>query len=236
MNDELKQSMDDHLNELRNRLLIMIAAILTGITVAFYYAIEVIEAFKQMAHGVQLEFVQLTPGEVLLCSAKLSAYLGIAAASPVILYQLMRFVLPALVQRERDSLFWIIGGGGLLFLCGVVFAYFLVIPSALTYLLDFGQNVAKSQISIALYVDFCSSLLILTGILFELPLVLFFLSLTGLITSDKLLSQWRMAIVIIAIGAAIITPSQDPFTMTIVITAMIGLYFLSILPIRLIGR
>ncbi|MEB3287041.1 MAG: twin-arginine translocase subunit TatC [Vampirovibrionales bacterium] len=232
----------EHLAELRQRIIICVLAAAMGILAAFFYALPIIEILKAMASPVVLnahgmvEFVQLTPGEVLMASLKLSVCLGLAAASPIMLYQILRFVMPGLNQREKWQLLWVVLAGALLFVSGVAFSYFLVVPSALGYLLEYGQQVAKSQISIAQYVDFCLSLLLLSGVVFELPLLLFFLSLIGLLSSGLLLSQWRQAMVGVALAAAVLTPSQDPLTMIIVGCAMAGLYFLSVVPIRLSGR
>ena len=109
-------------------------------------------------------------------------------------------------------------------------------PSALLFLVDYGQTVARPELSIRDYIAFCSSLLFVTGGMFELPMVLFLLSFTGLITSEKLIREWRWATVLIFITAAIVTPTQDPFSMLIVALAMIALYGLSIIPIKCCGR
>jgi len=110
------------------------------------------------------------------------------------------------------------------------------VPSALGFLVDYGQSVARAELSIREYISFCASLLFVTGGMFELPMVLFLLSFTGLITSQKLIREWRWATVLIFITAAIVTPTQDPFSMCIVGFAMVALYGLSIIPIRLCGR
>ncbi len=90
--------------------------------------------------------------------------------------------------------------------------------------------------SISRFVEFCTGMILLSGVLFELPIVLFILSFTGLVTSRKLMTQWRMATVLIFVVAAVITPSQDPLTMLIVGGAMMGLYWLSVISIRCCGR
>ena len=228
-------TMTEHLAELRFRLLVSLITLTVAVVVAFFAALPVIDLFKHLAPGSVL-FVQLTPGEVLMASVRISVLLGTVLASPVILYHLLRFILPGLQGRERLLVFWIAAGGFVLFAAGMVFSYFLVIPSALGFLLEFGQTVAASQISIASFVDFCTSLLLLTGILFELPMVLTLLSFTGLVTSQKLLAHWKTAVVVILVVAAVVTPSQDPITLLVVSAAMTGLYFLSLLPIRLMGR
>lgn len=234
--EEGGMSLLEHLGELRRRVLICLAAIVVAAAVSFFYSLPAIELLEAMAPaGVQ--FVQLSPGEVFFTSLRMTLYLAMALSLPVILYQGLRFVMPGLISRtERAMAFWAVAGGTVLFAAGVVFAYYFVIPSALFFLMDYGQTVALNQISIGLYVSFCSALLLVTGGLFELPMVLFLLSFTGLVTSRRLMAEWRMAVIIIFVVAAIVTPSQDPFTMTIVGLAMLLLYALSIVPIRLIGR
>src|SRR5262249_15634251 len=109
-------------------------------------------------------------------------------------------------------------------------------PTAIQFLVDYGQSVAATHLSIESYISFCSSLLFVTGGMFELPMMLFLLSFTGLITSQKLIAEWRWATVLIFIVSAIVTPTQDPFSMTVVGLAMVLLYALSIIPIKLCGR
>lgn len=227
--------MVDHIAELRNRVLLC-AGVLGGmVALAFTFALPLIQVFQGMAPK-SVVFVQRTPGEVLLSSMSLSFYLGVALALPVILYNVLRFVLPGLLPREKAMMTWAVLGGTLLFVAGVVFSYFFVVPSAMTFLVEYGQSVAKAELSIREYISFCASLLFVTGGMFELPMVLFLLSFTGLITSQKLMREWRWATVLIFITAAIVTPTQDPFSMAVVGLAMVGLYGLSIIPIKLCGR
>jgi sec-independent protein translocase protein TatC len=224
-----------HITELRNRVLISVGVLAVAVTVAFSYALQLIQLFQSMAPKAVV-FIQRAPGEVLMATVSLSFYFGVALALPVILYNLLRFVLPGLRNREQSLVTWTVLGGTLLFALGVCFAYFFVVPSALTFLVDYGQSVARPELSIRDYISFCSSLLFVTGAMFELPMVLFLLSFTGLITSAKLIKEWRWATVIIFIVAAIVTPTQDPLSMSLVGLAMVALYGLSIIPIRLCGR
>ncbi len=231
----LALTMLEHIGELRNRVLVSAGMLALMLCIGFYYALPLIDLFKHMAPK-SIVFVQLTPGEVLMASVRVSFYMGVALALPVILYNLLRFILPGLLQREKAMVTWTILGGALLFAAGVMFAYFFVVPSALMFLVDYGQTVAVTQLSIENYIGFCAALLFVTGLMFELPMALFLLSFTGLITSAKLIREWRWATVLIFIAAAIITPTQDPFSMSIVGLAMLVLYGLSIIPIKLCGR
>ncbi|WP_373532816.1 twin-arginine translocase subunit TatC [Vampirovibrio sp.] len=231
----LAMPMVDHITELRNRILISVGTLALGLTLGFTYALPCIQVLQAMAPG-SIQFVQLAPGEVLIASLRVAFYIGLAFSLPVILYHLLRFVLPGLLAREKNMVTGSVIGGTLLFLAGVVFAYFFVVPSALVFLVDYGQSVARTQLSIENYIGFCSGLLLVTGLMFELPMVLFLLSFTGLVTSQKLIQEWRWAIVIIFIAAAVVTPTQDPFSLSLVGFAMTALYALSIIPIKLVGR
>ena len=228
-------TMVGHLTELRDRVLISVGAVLLGLGLGLWQALPLIELLERMApKGVQ--FVQLGPGEVFMTAMRVAFYLAVALALPVILYQLLRFVMPGLSGREKPMLMWSVMGGAVLFALGMVFSYFCVIPLTLSFFMEFGQSVAASQISVERYVGFCAAMLLMGGLMFELPMILFLLSFTGLVSSAKLLAEWRWALVIIVTASAVITPSQDPFTLMVVSLAMSTLYALSILPIRMIGR
>lgn len=228
-------SLMDHLSELRQRLIYSVLALVIGMLVAFFVSIPAIDALKLLAPS-GVHFVQLTPGEVLMASFRLSIFLGVVLASPVLLYQLMRFVLPGLNQREKGLVMWVLMGGGALFFGGMAFAYYAVLPPTLEWLLDFGSEVAENQMSIARFIEFCSSLILITGILFELPIVLLLLSFTGVVNSRLLIQRWRMATIAIFLFSAFITPSQDPFSMLLVGVALLALYWISIASIRLCRR
>jgi sec-independent protein translocase protein TatC len=224
-----------HLAELRNRVLISAATLATTTGFGFYQAETVIGWLKALAPRNTL-FIQLTMGEVLMATLAVSLQIGLTLASPVLLYHVLRFVNPGLHRREQVMLTWTLLGGTGLFLTGVAFAYLFVLGPAIDFLLAFGQPIAHPSLSIREFIGFCSGLLLVTGLMFELPMVLFLLSFTGLITSARLIREWRWATVLIFIVAAIVTPTQDPLSLSIVGLAMVALYALSIIPIRLCGR
>lgn len=228
-------SLMEHLSELRSRIVASVLALMIGMVAAFFISLPAIDMLKLIAPA-GVHFVQLTPGEVVMASIRVSVILGAVLASPVILYQIIRFIFPGLTQREKSWVLWIVGGGGVLFLLGMGFAYRLVLPPTLEWLLAYGQEVAESQMSIARFVEFTTSLILITGVLFEMPIVLMLLSFTGLVTSQKMLAQWRMTMVFIFLFAAIITPSQDPLSMVLVGLAMVVLYGISIVAIRCCGK
>src|SRR5262249_48738225 len=141
-----------HLAELRSRLLWCFTALSIASTAAFFYMPPFIRLLQQVAPK-SVEFVQLAPGEVFLASFKLSVIVGFGLALPVLLYHLLRFASPALESREKRMIFPLLATGIVLFAAGVVFAYYGVLPFMLDFLLGYGQEVAKNQLSIASYLD-----------------------------------------------------------------------------------
>jgi len=225
----------EHIAELRTRILLSVATLAIAVCAGYYCAEPVIERLKILAPKNTL-FIQITMGEALMTTLSLSLYIGLALAAPVILYHVLRFIKPGLLPREQGILTWAVAGGSVLFILGVFFAYYFVLGPAIECLLMFGNNVAIPSLSIREFIGFSTALLFVTGLMFELPMVLFLLSFTGLISSEKLIKEWRYATIAIFIVAAIVTPTQDPLTMSIVGGAMVGLYLISIIPIRLCGR
>jgi sec-independent protein translocase protein TatC len=228
-------SLFEHLKELRYRVVFCVVVLTVTMGIGFWVSLPMIRIFQDMApHAVT--FVQRSPGEVLMSSLMVTIYAGFALALPVILYHVLRFVFPGLRPAEKMLALWAVCAGTCLFALGVLFSYWVIVPSALIFLVDYGQSVAAPQLSIREYIGFCASLLFTTGGLFELPMVLFLLSFTGIVTSKRLIQEWRWALTLIAITAAIVTPTQDPLSMGLVSLAMSLLYALSIIPIRLINR
>lgn len=227
--------MTEHLKELRYRVIFCVITLMLTFSIGFSCALPIIQLFQGMAPKSVL-FIQRAPGEVLMSSVMIMIYVGLALGLPMILYHTLRFILPGLVGKEKVLVTWGIIAGTTLFCIGVIFSYFFLVPSALIFLIQYGQSVASPELSIREYIGFCASLMFTTGILFELPMVLFFLSFTGLVTSKRLIQEWRWAMVFIFIAAAIVTPTQDPLSMSIVAAAMVMLYGLSIVPIKLMNR
>lgn len=230
-----EMTMLEHLEELRRRIVTSVISLVLGIVIAFSGVTPAMNILKILAPP-DSHFIQLTPGEVFMSAFRLATFMGIALASPVILYQLLRFILPGLKPHESRFLLWMVLGGAFLFLGGMVFGYYAVLPPTLEWLLGFGAEVAEVNMSIGRFVEFCTGMILLCGVLFELPVLLFLLSFTHLVNSHKLLSQWRMATIIIFVAAAVLTPSQDPLTLSVVGGALMALYFLSVMSIRLCGR
>ncbi len=186
------------------------------------------------AKGVK--FLQLAPGEYFFVSLKVAGYSGLLLASPFILYQIVQFVLPGLTRRERRLLAPIVLGSTVLFAVGLVFAYSLLIPAALKFFISYGADVVEQLWSIDKYFEFVLLLLFSTGLAFQVPIIQLLLGSLGIVSSKQMLSGWRYVILGAVVLGAVITPSTDPLTQTLLAGAVLGLYFSGIGLVKLIGK
>jgi sec-independent protein translocase protein TatC len=226
----------EHLSELRKRIINSLYAIgagaFIGVGVAKYFIkwiiAPIIKALKQS--GLPGELVYTHPAGFLNTYITLGVYLGIVLASPVVLYQLWLFVAPALYKHERKAVAGFIFPTVLLFLCGIVFGYFITLPYVLKFLVSFQKNIGpiKPMITVNEYFDLVLLILLSLGLVFELPILIFFLTLFGVVTPQFLWKNSRYAILIISVVAAVVTPSPDAGTMLVFMLPMIGLYFVGI--------
>lgn len=215
----------EHLEELalrlRNSALVLLVCSAAGLGFA-----EPILKFLVAPYGGKLQVLGPTEGISILIRVGLT--IGIALSSPVIVYQIIAFVAPGLESKEKRPLYFALPAALLLFLAGAAFAWFLLIPSAINFLATFGVDLFNIEWTAERYIPFVLSLVLWIGISFEMPLVFMFLGRLGFVSPRLLLRGWRIAIVIIAVIAAAITPTVDPFNMMLVMGPLIGLYFLSI--------
>jgi sec-independent protein translocase protein TatC len=162
---------------------------------------------------------------------------GVALAMPVIVYQILAFVGPGLTRQERRWVYPIVVGATLSFLGGAAFAYYVELPPALRFLLGFSGDVAEPFIRVGSYVNFVTRLMLVTGLVFEMPLLVMGLAKLGVVTSRRLLGWWRYALVLAFVVAAVVTPSIDPVTQSLVAGPIIVLYFAGIVLAKLVeGR
>jgi sec-independent protein translocase protein TatC len=223
----------EHLIELRKRIINSLISIAVGAMIGWVAAPHFINwIIKPMlkalgdAHLDQKLFYTHPAGYLNLLIT-LSIYLGIVMASPWILYQIWLFVAPALYKHERSAITGFLFSTVFLFLAGLAFGYFIMLPYILRFLTSFKGPVVPLM-SVNEYFDFILLVLLGLGLVFELPILIFFLSLFGIVTPKFLLQNFRYAILIIAIVAAIITPTPDAMTMLIFMAPMVGLYFLGV--------
>ncbi len=230
----------EHLGELRRRIFICLVALIIGAMIAFLFWTDIVELLKRPAEnandgaGVLLIATQVT--ELLSTSVKVSLMGGLVLALPVILYQVIRFVAPGLTTSERRYLFLFMPGALLAFCCGLAFAYFVLTPRALPFLLNFGGGVADPLIRISNYVDVMLRLHFWMGLSFETPVVMYLLGQLGIV-SARMFSRFRKYWVVIAfILGAVITPTFDPLNQTLVAAPLLALYEVGIFLAWLAGR
>jgi sec-independent protein translocase protein TatC len=228
-----------HLAELRRRVLISVLALLAGSAVAFAFFRQIIELLVLPARdlntgGGQLVFVEVT--ELLTTSIKVSFVGGFILAMPVILYQVIMFVAPGLTGREKRYLLGFMPVVILAFAAGVSFAYFVMTPPALHFLLTFGGDLATPLIRVSNIVNLMIRLLFWMGIVFETPLVMYLLAALGIVNARTLGRFRRYWVVVAFILGAIITPTFDPLNQALVAVPLLVLYEIGVLLARLAGR
>ena len=231
---DMEMSFFDHLEELRQRIFYGIAAVAIGAVGCFVYAKQIVQVLEIPATGIK--FLQLAPGEYFFVSVKVAGYCGLLVASPVILYQIIQFVIPGLTRRERQLVLPVVLGSSVLFVAGIAFAYYLLIPAALNFLIGYGADVVEQAWSIDRYFEFILVLLFATGLLFELPVVQILLSLLGILSSELMLAGWKSVVVGAMVVGAIVTPSTDPLTQSLLAGAVLALYFGGIGVVKLLGK
>jgi sec-independent protein translocase protein TatC len=231
---ELEMSFSDHLEELRQRIFYSIAAVAIGAAGCFLYAKQIVKILEVPAAGIK--FLQLAPGEYFFVSVKVAGYCGLLVATPFVLYQIVQFVIPGLTRRERQLVLPVVAGSAVLFVAGVAFAYYALIPAALNFLIGYGADVVEQAWSIDRYFEFILVLLFATGLLFELPVIQILLSLLGILSSKLMLAGWKNVVVGSMVVGAVVTPSTDPLTQSLLAGAVLALYFGGIGVVKLLGK
>jgi len=231
-----RMSFFDHLEELRKRILYSLAAVGVGIVLGFAWAQRaynflsqpIYDALRESGQPERLTYVSpLGPASLIITVA---IYLGIVIASPLILYQVWLFVAPGLYRKERRAISGFLVSSMVLFLAGSAFAYYVLLPVTLKFLIGFGQFDPRISPMVTMneYLDFVLVILLGVGVVFQLPILIFILSLFGLVTPKFLWDNFRYAVLVIAIVAAVVTPTPDAVTMLVFMAPMLLLYFVGI--------
>jgi sec-independent protein translocase protein TatC len=231
---DVEMSLFDHLDELRQRLFYSVIAVGVGIIGCFVVVKHIVELLEIPAQGAK--FLQLSPGEYFFVSMKVAGYSGLVLASPFILYQIIMFVTPGLTRRERRLMAPIVLGSSVLFFAGLGFAYIALIPAALNFFINYGADVVEQLWSIDRYFEFVLLLLFSTGLAFQVPVLQLLLALLGIVDSDTMVKGWRYVLLGAAILGAVLTPSTDPVTQSLLGGAVLFLYFGGIGLVKLSGR
>jgi sec-independent protein translocase protein TatC len=224
----------EHLDELRARLIRCLVYIAIGLTVALLLGKRILHFLEAPAGSIT--FQALSMEEPLIVFFKVAFYCGLVFASPFILFEINQFIAPGLTGKERRIMTPLLVLSPLLFCLGAAFAYYCLLPSMLRFFSSFGQGISPINQRLDFYISLVSSILLYMGICFQLPIVIFGLSFTGLVTSKLLLSYWKYAVFGASVIAAIITPDPTAFSMILVMAALSALYFISVILLKLFGR
>ncbi|MBI4534016.1 MAG: twin-arginine translocase subunit TatC [Candidatus Melainabacteria bacterium] len=234
VDDDKVMSVVEHLDELRTRLLRCLVAVALAVLFALFIAKKVVVFLEAPAGNITFQALSLE--EPLVVYLKVALYTGLVLAFPYVLFEASQFVAPGLRRHERAILMPIVIGGPVLFVAGAAFAYLFILPPMLNFFGSFGQGISPINQRLDFYISLVSSVLVYMGLSFQLPIVIFALSFTGLVNSNQLLKVWKYAIFCASVIAAIITPDPTAFSMLLVLGALVGLYFLSIGLLKLFGR
>ncbi len=230
-NEEHKMSLTEHLIELRKRLLRIIIALCIGFGVCYYYKDLVFDIITRPLTQVlppnsHLVYIGLT--EAFFVYMKLAFFASLLITSPFILYQIWKFISPGLLPKEKKYVIPFVLSSTLLFLCGVLFGYFIALPPAFEFFVSFNNQYLQAMISFREYLSLFVTFLLGFGLSFELPVFIFFLAKLGIVNSKMLSHQRKYAILIIFIVAAILTPSPDALSQILMAIPLMFLYEVSI--------
>ena len=223
-NDEGEMPISGHLQEFRKRLIICLAAVAVASIAAYQFVDEIIAMIS--APAGKLYF--LNPTEVFFSYLEIAICTGALVTLPVLCYEIWQFVRPALAPTERHAVLWLVPFAVLLFYAGLAFSFFLVLPAAVQFFMGFSTDTLQPMFSLSSYLSFFIAFMLPFGVVFELPLLLFFLGKIGIISSSFLKRKRRVLIVLAFIFAGVISPTTDVFTQTMIAVPMIVLYEVSI--------
>lgn len=222
----------EHLFELRKRVFWSSVAIVGGMAIFFvpligFRAIEfLLEPAVRQTPTFRAQAI--TPMETMVVYFRVALLGGVAIGMPIVLYQAIRFIHPALTPGEKRWIYPIVAGASFAFLGGMAFGYYVVLPPAYGFLFNFGTSFADPHPTISSYIDLTTRLILLVGVVFETPLVIMGLARLRVVNVRRLLGWWRYAIVVCFAFSAIATPTPDPITQTLIAGPMVVLYFIGI--------
>ncbi len=227
-----------HLEELRSRVIKCLLAVIGGFAACYGVSDRIFRAFVQplmeaLPEGSHLAMLRVQEGFV--THLKMGLLAGVILATPVILYQCWKFVAPGLYAHERRYVWPFVTVATVFFLAGASFAYWVVFPFGFRFLLAYATEGIQATISMDAYLGFATKLLLAFGVVFELPVVTYFLARMGVLTHEPLARNRGYALVVIAIVSAVLTP-PDVFTMTLMMIPLYILYEISIVVARVAGR
>lgn len=232
---DYKMPFTSHLSELRKRLIISIIAVIVGFGVSYNYSEGLFKILaRPLPSGTTFTFIRLI--EPFFTYMKVALLAGIFLSSPVLIYQVWAFIAPGLHENEKKWVWPIVLSSSALFIGGVLFGYFFVLPFGYSYFLSFSTDTVKPMLSMDEYFSFTTKFLLAFGVVFEMPLFILFLSLLGIVDAKMLSAYRKYAILAIFIIAAILTPTPDAFSQILMAAPMLVLYEIGIITARIFGK
>ena len=230
-------SVVEHLTELRTRLVWSFAALVIAFVAMYIIRDPLLDLLESPLPERYREtgLITLSPTEPFFTVLKVCFWSALLVSIPVWLYQLYAFVIPAVKDQSRRVTMTIVAGISGLFLAGVAFGFFVVLPVALDFLLGFGGDHFQQEVRAQEYFGFVTTLLLGAGLMFEVPAAMVGFARLGVVSADMYLRQWRVAIVVIAAIAAIL-PGGDPFSMLLLMIPQVVLYGVGVALARRFGR
>ena len=237
--DAGKMSFLDHLDELRKRLTVAAIALAVGVLIAFFFLDHIFDFImlplaKAMPKGSSL--VATEPTEFFMLYMKIALLAGVVIAMPAIVWQLWLFIAPGLYAKEKRFAVPFILLASICFVCGAAFSHYYIFPVAWVFLGNFKPEYTLFMPKVDAVFDLYSMLILATGAVFEMPAIILVLARMGLVTARFLWKNFKYAFLIIFIVAAVITPTGDMVTQSLVAAPMVGLYFISILIAWIFGK
>ncbi|SFL66442.1 twin-arginine translocase subunit TatC [Pelosinus propionicus] len=221
-------SLVEHLQELRRRLIIIIIAVAAGSLISYFYAAELVQYITAPAG----KLYYMSPAEAFFTYIRVSVFAGFLLALPIVLYQVWAFVVPALTKKEHMASIILVPSSVLLFFIGITFSYLLVLPAGIKFFMGFATDNLQPLLSLGEYLSFVISFLLPFGFIFELPLFIIVMAKFGLISSSFLTGKRKHVLVLSFVVGAVISPTPDVFSQTMVAVPVIVLYELSILIVK----
>lgn len=226
----------EHLEEVRRRIMISLIFVIALTILAFSYAPKILILLKIPSSGAIDKLVFFDPAEAFMIHIKIAFFTGLVVSMPVLLYQLWAFISPAIGKNTKKHGLLFLSASLAAFILGASFAFFVLLPVAIKFLLGFSGESLEPMISVSNYVSFTLGLVGTCGLVFEMPVLSFILSKFGIIDHRFLRRVWKYAVVVIFIIAAVVTPTPDIFNMTILALPMLFLYEVSVWVSKLSGK
>ncbi len=224
--NDIEMPLADHLEELRQRVFRSLIAVICAAGICLLFIRPLVRILETPAGSIH--FLQVAPGEFLFVSIKVAGYAGLTAALPYVIFQALAFILPGLTAKERNLIAPAVAGSTILFLLGIIFAWGVLVPAALKFLVSYGADVVEPLWSIEKYLDFVLILLLASGLSFQLPVLQLLLGALGILNWKRMISAWRWVVMTSALAGAILTPSTDPITMLLLGSAITILFLIGV--------